>query len=399
MTDFDVAIAGGGLVGAALAASLADLPLRIALIDQHALTGMSDQRDEDGRSLALSWESRKILERLGVWTAIANEAARMDRVHVSQRGYFGVTRLRAADLRADALGYVAPYHSVAAALAERIEAQANLTVIAPASMTEIQAVPGAVELALDSEGGPSRISTRLLAGADGGQSSTRRLLGIGQQVTDYHQQALVANVRVEGGVAHEAWERFTEQGPMALLPLKNNRLALVWTGTEALTAERLAWSDGVFLEQLQGAFGYRAGEFTGVGKRVAFPLRQVLAGQLVARRAALLGNAAHSLHPVAGQGLNLALRDVRVLASLLAEGGDPGAWSLLDRYAELRGGDIRLTANATDALIRLFGQPSRLLAHARGAGLYLLDKAPLLKNRLARYGMGYRPALTSVLGT
>ncbi len=391
--DYDIVIIGGGLVGASLAAALADSDWRIALIDRQAPEALSHQAREDERSLALSWQSRKIFQQLGLWRAIATRAAPMRTVHVSQQGAFGVTRLSARDLRVRALGHVAPYGHLAASLNARLRDQANLTRIAPAWLSGLRAVPGGVAVEIEQDGASSALTARLLVGADGGRSNVRQHVGIPARETVYHQQAVVANVTVSRGPDETAFERFTAAGPIALLPLGGQRFSLVWTGDEAVSGQRMGWSDRAFLDALQRAFGYHAGRFVEVGRRETFPLRQVVATRVTSRRCALVGNAAHLLHPVAGQGLNLALRDVAVLAGLLAAAADPGDPELLARYAALRMSDIRLTAEATDRLIRLFAQPSALMRHLRGAGLCLMDKLPPLKNRLARFGMGFRRSL------
>ncbi|HGG59373.1 MAG TPA: 2-octaprenyl-6-methoxyphenyl hydroxylase [Gammaproteobacteria bacterium] len=397
--DYDLTIIGGGLVGASLAVALAGTDWRVALIDQQALRRLSDEADEDERSLALSWQSGKIFQRLGVWEAIAQRAAPMRTVHVSQQGSFGVTRLRAADLRVGALGHVVPYRHLAATLNARIEGQTNLTRLAPARLAGLRATPGGVAVDLDQEGKTTTLTTRLLVGADGGRSNVRQHLGMPARETAYHQQAIVANITVSHGPDKVAFERFTAEGPMAMLPLGESRYSLVWTGDEATTARRMALPDGAFLDALQRAFGYYAGRLISAGRRETFPLRQAVATRVTSRRCALVGNAAHLLHPVAGQGLNLALRDVAALASLLASANDPGHPDLLARYAQLRMTDIRLTAEATDKLIRLFADPSALMRHQRGAGLCLLDKLPPVKNRLARFGMGLRRPLAAQLGS
>lgn len=400
-SSFDVVIVGGGLVGASLAVALAPIGLRIAMIESRAFPETAASDDYDERSIALSYQSKKILQGLGIWSAIEPQATPINTVHVSEKGRFGATRLSAKEIAAKALGYVVMYRDLMHAAGSALRQQSNLSRYIPAKLIHVEPAEDAVSLTIETNDGSQKIiSAKLLVGADGGQSSTRKLLKIPARSVDYQQQALVANLTVSGSPGTEAFERFTPNGPLALLPLgvdRGDRFALVWTGTVKRTTARMALDDASFLAAVQAEVGHRVGALHKVGKREVFPLHQLVAKRLTARRTVLVGNAAHLLHPVAGQGLNLALRDVAVLSQLLCECQDPGDYGVLDEYTKLRKWDIDLTAATTYSLIQIFGHQSAILSHLRGASLTLLDKIPPLKKRLARNGMGLRRALHGTL--
>ena len=397
--DYDIVIIGSGLAGASLAVALASTRHRVALVDRRAFSQDDGglERSYDERSLALGYGSRTIYQGIGVWPVLHKQAAAIERVHVSERGRLGVTRLDAQAFGLPALGYVVTMRHLASTLAATFAAQKNLTLLMPASLQALETESDRVTLQLDMNGETTTISTRLLVATDGAQSVARDLLGIATDVSDYDQHAVIANITPQKRHQFEAFERLTPNGPIALLPIDEKRCSLVWTHSPENAAEVMQLPDTEFLCQLQQQFGYRLGRFTHVGKREVYPLRLVLADRLIAPRAVVMGNAAHTLHPIAGQGLNLALRDVAVLAEQVAKQQDPGEWAGLWAYADARMPDIQATAHATDGLLRLSTQPSPWLAHARGAGLIALDRAPGMKARLARFGMGFRDELQGPL--
>ena len=388
--SFDVAIVGGGLVGATLAEALRPTGLRLALVEARPLPAAADGDDYDERSLALGWGSRQILAGLGLWDALAAHATPMTEVHVSERGRFGVTRLRARDERLPALGYVLTLRHLGAALAARLADHPRLTVFRPAEARAVTQEAAAVRLRLAGDGAPEAIRARLLVAADGSDSPLRARLGIAARQVDYGQWGVIGNLTPRHPPAGRAFERFTPDGPLALLPLAGDRCAFVWTLPPARAEAALALDERDFLAALQARFGRRLGAFRRVGRRQGFPLRLVRPARLVAGRGLLIGNAAHTLHPIAGQGFNLALRDVAELAQRLAGAADPGAPELLAAWARRRQADIDATQRATDGLLRLFTNPWPPLSHARAAGLLLLDRLPPLKHRLAWLGMGWR---------
>ncbi len=379
----DVAIAGGGMVGLSLAAALADLPLEVAVVEPVAAEA-DEQPSFDSRTTALSSGSRRALEAVGVWPALAARATPIRRIHVSERGVFGTATLEAGEQGLAALGYTIENRLLGQALRERVARAARVRLY-PGRVAVLE--PGADAMRLTTDTGEV-IGARLLVAADGAQSSVRAALGIAASVADYGQHAVIAHVDTTRFHEYTAYERFTATGPLAVLPIGEGRSAVVWTLAPDAARRALALDDATFLAELQQAFGLRLGRFTRVGRRQSYPLALTQAERLTAPRAAVLGNAAQSLHPVAGQGFNLALRDVAMLAELLAEGGDPGAPALLARYAEWRAPDRAAVVRFTDSLVRGFGLQLGSLGRARGHGLVLFDLLRPVKREFARRTMG-----------
>jgi 2-octaprenyl-6-methoxyphenol hydroxylase len=386
--ETDIVIAGGGMVGASLAAALEPLGLKVLVVEPRR-PGAPGQPSFDDRCTALAAVSRRIFQALACWEGIEASVCPITEIHVSDRGRFGQTRMRAAEQGREAFGYVAENRVLGRALWDRLESGPT-DVLAPATVTDCETGAGGVRIAVTTEEGPAEIRSRLLVAADGVNSGIRKALGVGVTAWDYDQVAVVANVepaKPHGGVAYE---RFAETGPMALLPMRGNRCSLVWTFPNELRDEVLAWSDDEFLGALQNAFGFRLGRFRRVGARGAYPLSLVRAEQQSVERVVFLGNAAHGLHPVAGQGFNLSLRDAAGLAECIADHGaqDPGAGIVLDRYSAWRRGDQRATAFFSDALIRIFGNPLEPVRIARNLGLLGLELFPPARAAVARQGMG-----------
>lgn len=381
----DVAIAGGGMVGLSLAAALAELPLDVAVIEPVAAdAGL--QPSFDSRTTALSAGSRRVLEGIGVWRGIAGEATPIRRIHVSEQGAFGTANLTAAEQGVASLGYTIENRLLGRTLRERVAAIPRLH-LCPAGVREVETGPDAVLLRTDA--GES-FAARLVVAADGAQSAVRTALGIPASVSDYDQHAIVAHVDTARFHDHTAYERFTPTGPIAVLPIAEGRSAIVWTLAPESARRVLALPDDDFISELQAAFGLRLGRFTRVGRRQSYPLALTRSERLTAPRAVILGNAAQTLHPVAGQGFNLALRDVAMLAELLADsgGGDPGADALLERYAAWRTPDREAVIRFTDSLVRGFGLPLAPLQRLRGSGLLLFDLLRPVKHEFARRTMG-----------
>ena len=381
----DVAIAGGGMVGLSLAAALAELPLDVVVIEPVAPEA-SLQPSFDSRTTALSNGSRRVLEGIGAWASIAGRATPIRRIHVSERGRFGTAILTAEEQGVAALGHTIENRLLGQALRERLAGFPRVRIL----HDRVAGLdPGTDASAIETDGG-ERYAARLMVAADGAQSSLRTALGVGASITDYGQRAIVAHVDTTRFHDYTAYERFTPDGPIAVLPIGEGRSAVVWTLAPEAAARVLALEDGAFLARLQEAFGLRLGRFTRVGRRQAYPLALTRAARLTAPRAVILGNAAQSLHPVAGQGFNLALRDVALLAELIASaaGGDPGAPALLERYAAEREPDREAVIRFTDALVRGFGLPFAPVAVARGQGLLLFDLMVPVKHEFARRTMG-----------
>lgn len=413
MESFDVAVVGGGMVGASFALALAQTRLRIVLAESVAPASAA-QPSFDERTTALGNASRRIFQALGVWDRIARESAAIRAIHVSDAGRFGFARLDAREQGVEAFGYVAANRVIGAALWERLAAS-GVALRVPARLEGIEIGADRVDLALQSglQGEPSadrveHLSARLVVAADGAHSRVRTAAGIDARVKDYDQVALVANVATDRPHDGTAFERFTPSGPIAVLPLHDGSYTVVWARSPSQAQEALHLDERSFLRELQRHFGWRAGRFSRVGRRAAYPLQLSRAAAVVGSRAVLIGNAAQALHPVAGQGFNLGLRDAAMLAEILAgagadrgaadsaddadgadSGADPGAPEVLERFAEQRAADRRGVVNFTDGLVRLFGDSRGPVRAARNLGLLLFDLMPPAKSALARISIGF----------
>lgn len=388
MNDYDLVIIGGGLVGGSLACALAGTGLRLCVVE--AVPPRSEaQPSYDERVIALSWSSRRIFEGIGLWEAIAPGAEPIRQVHVSDRGRFGFTRLDHREEGVAALGYVAPARRLGQAIQGGL---AGVEMLCPAQLVGVRVRRERVALEVTVGSASRLLETRLLVAADGGDSSVRKRLGLAVREYGYGHEALITTVTPERPRPGVAFERFTDTGPLALLPMTAGRYSVVRTVREGEAAGLLCLSDREFVAGLQDRFGYRLGRFTRPGRRSAYPLKLMLARESVRRRLVLIGNAAHTLHPVAGQGFNLGLRDVAALAEVSARaaraGDDPGDDRTLAAYRRLRGWDQTTIVAATDALARLFVNPWLPVRWARGLGLLGLDLAPGLRHPLARRFMG-----------
>ncbi|NHN78668.1 2-octaprenyl-6-methoxyphenyl hydroxylase [Azotobacter chroococcum] len=388
MTRVELAIVGGGLVGASLALALQEgakaRGWRIVLIEPHA-PGEPYQPSYDARSSALSFGTRQIYERLGLWPAIARRAEPILQIHVSERSRFGATRLRAAEEGVPALGYVVENAWLGECLWQALDPEV-VTWRCPAEVLRMTPLRDGYRLQLDDD---SHLDCALAVLADGGRSDLREQLGIHVRQQPYGQTALIANLTPSEPHRGQAFERFTQDGPMALLPLADNRCALVWTRPTGDAGRLLALDERQFLAELQQQFGYRLGAFRQLGARHLYALALVEAEEQVRPHLALLGNAAHSLHPIAGQGYNLSLRDTLCLAEeLLGSPAEPGDFATLLRYQARQHLDQQLTVGFSDRLTRLFGMATPLLAGGRSLGLLGLDLLPPAKRWFARQAMG-----------
>ncbi len=388
MTQVNLAIIGGGLVGASLALALQETARqrgwRIALIEPFA-PGNAYQPSYDARSTALSYGSRLIYERLDLWQAIAQRAEPILQIHVSDRGRFGATRLQAIEEGVPALGYVVENAWIGHCLWQALDPQV-VQWHCPAEVTAMRQIEAGYRLQLNDG---SSLDCQLAVLADGGRSGLREQLGIAVNQTPYGQSAIIANVSPLEAHRGQAFERFTDDGPMAMLPLDGNRCALVWT-RDSRDAERLmSLSERAFLDELQQAFGYRLGALRQVGTRHLYPLALVEAQEQVRPNLMVLGNAAHSLHPIAGQGYNLSLRDTQALAEVLSDSQAAlGDYATLQRYLQRQQLDQQLTVGFSDRVTRLFSTAQPLLATGRNLGLLGLDLLPPAKRWFARQAMG-----------
>ena len=388
MSRFNLAIVGGGLVGASLALSLqAGAKARgwkIVLIEPFA-PGDTYQPSYDARSSALSFGARQIYERLGLWQDIARRAEPIRQILVSDRGRFGAARLSAIEEGVPALGYVAENAWLGQCLWRGLD-ESVVSWRVPAEVKHMQALADGYRLTLDDE---TELECDLAVLADGGRSSLREQLCIGVRQRPYNQSALIANITPSEAHCGQAFERFTDEGPMALLPLPENRCALVWTRTGKDVGRLAALDDRAFLSELQNVFGYRLGTLRQVGARHVYPLNLIEAEEQVRSHLVVLGNAAHSLHPIAGQGFNLSLRDAHALAeALLASDKLPGDLPTLLAYRERQRLDQQMTVGFSDQVTRLFGSTQPLVATGRNLGLLGLDLLPGAKRWFARQAMG-----------
>lgn len=389
--DSDVLIVGGGLVGASLALALGKAGLRVAVVEAHAFR-IDQQPNYDERSIALAQGSQRIFSGLGLWEQLADQVCPIHTIHVSDRGRFGFTRLRREEEGVPALGYVASARVLGNTLIRALEQLPAVELLAPARLLDFQVNDSEVAAELEVDDGTVAHRTRLLVAADGAHSSVRERLGIATRQWDYGQTAVIANVTPEREHHNVAYERFTDTGPMALLPMLGDHCALVWTVRSQQAEEILALSDTEFLARLQQRFGNRLGRFLNVGQRHAYRLQLLRARESIRPRLALIGNAVHTLHPVAGQGFNLGLRDVAALAEVIIDaqrsGVDIGAAAVLEQYADWRQADQRRVVAFTDSMVRIFSQPLPPVAWLRDAGMLALDLCPPAKRWFGRLTMG-----------
>jgi 2-octaprenyl-6-methoxyphenol hydroxylase len=401
--DFDILIVGGGMVGASLAHALKGVPLRIGIIEAYPLHD-ENQPSYDSRAIALSYGSKRIFDALGVWQAMKAETVTpITRIHVSDKGHFGAVRLDATEEGVEALGYVAEASVIGRALAADLASLPHVELLCPAALTEVQIDEDQARVTVEQNGVLRDVTARLVVAADGGRSTVRQQLGAKTFKLGYGQTAVIANViteREHGGIAYE---RFTESGPLALLP--NNapawmndsdsgerRWSLVWTVRDEMVEEHLQLSDALFIARLQKRLGRRAGRILSVTPRHAYPLGLEYVRDHVRPRLAFIGNAAHLIHPVAGQGFNLGLRDVAVLAEVLAaaaaERRDPGLMATLQRYAAWRRPDYLRVMGMTDGLARTFSNDFKPLVVARNLGMVAMDLLPPARRLLTHQAMG-----------
>ncbi len=401
---FDLIIIGGGLAGASLACALKNSTLKIALVEAFELNTDS-QPSYDDRTVALSYGSRCIFDSMGLWSSLAPFAEAINTIHISDRGHFGVTRLSKEQEGVEALGYVLEnraigqqlYADMADGLSEKGD---GITLFCPARLKTLQQDKQQVAVEILTGGESQKLSAKLLVAADGNNSQVMKLLAIGSSRQSYDQVALISNVTPGNKHNNVAYERFTDSGPLAFLPMQKNRCSVVWTLGPQQADSLYALDEAHFLQQLQQRFGYRLGQLKKAGKRQIYPLFLQSATQMVHGRVALIGNAAHSVHPVAGQGFNLALRDVALLSELIVDSlpgsptdsgqtaSDIGRQTMLQRYAELREDDIRRVYRFTDALVKTFSNNIAALAQLRSLSLLMVDVVPDIKHQLAAQSMG-----------
>jgi len=387
-----ILIAGGGMTGATLALAISHLTqgkLPVTLIERSEPTGRNHP-GFDGRAIALAAGTCQQLAAIDLWRSLADCATPITHIHVSDRGHSGQVELCADDYHLAALGQVVELFDVGQRLFKRLQQAPGVTLRCPDQVERVTRDASRVQVTLK---GGDTLEGALLVAADGSRSALAASCGIQWQRDDYQQLAIIANVATQRPHQGEAFERFTRYGPLALLPMSGNRMSLVWCHPADAESSVRAWDDATFLHELQQAFGWRLGRFTQVGQREIYPLALQIADRQVTHRLALVGNAAQTLHPIAGQGFNLGMRDVMSLAETLAaayrQQQDPGSYAVLQHFAARRQTDRAATIGVTDGLVRVFANHYAPLVAGRNLGLVTMNHLPWLQHPLAARTLGW----------
>ena len=390
---YDIVIAGGGMIGTSLALALAPLGLRVAVVEAVARKS-SSQPSFDERTTALSRSTQRMFEAMELWPEIVAASTPIRSIHVSDQGRFGFSHIDAAEQGVEALGYVVINRVLGSVLQAALADLDGVDVLCPARIVDVELAPDKATATIETDNGRQSLDCALLVAADGANSAVRDMLGITAQKNSYGQFAVIGNVVPERPIENMAYERFTEQGPLAILPLADDRAGFIWTVSEEDADRVMALDDTGFLAELQQEFGFRLGEFTRVGKRASYPLILSKALRLTATRSVLVGNSAHGLHPVSAQGFNLGMRDVAAIVDCIADACretpecDPGSADILGRYAEWRRSDQQKLVRFTDGLVKLFGSKRRPLRALRNVGMLGFDLVPGVRSVFAKHTMG-----------
>ncbi len=375
MMDFDIVIVGGGMVGATIAVALKNSNLRIALIDA------VETHAEDKRLIALNHSSCLLLKNLGIWPSLANHATPIRQVHISRRGHFGITRLNASELALNELGHLIPAKYINVALYDALAQLKNFTRLCPATLTDLHTELNHVSLTIAQQ----KINTRIVIAADGTHSTVRKLLKIPTEIIDYQQKALVTQIDLTRSHQHVAYERFLAQGAIAMLPLGENQAAMIWSGNNADIENLLKLSDEDFLQQLQQQFGYRLGKLKKSHERFFYPLQFVKAREQITQRIILIGNAAHTVHPIAAQGLNLALYEIAILAEhFTQQTSETLSLNMNSNYFQQQNFSLPLSHHLT----QLFSADFFILNATRQIGMVGLDLFPKMKQHFVKRLLG-----------
>lgn len=391
MSDFDVIIVGGGLAGSALAVGLAQAGKRIALVE--AFEPKADSRPSfDDRTLVVNAASLNILANLGILDD-GLATCPLKHIEISRAGAPGHLSLHASEHGCERFGAVIVARELGAAMLRRLESTAGIDSFCPEKLAGVEAKEDRVTIHLES-GRP--LSGRLLVGADGTNSTVRRLSSIDSERYDYGQSAMIFNVRCPERAADTAWERFTPAGPLAFLPQPEDRLGVVWIDRNEAIEATLAMSDDELVERLESRSGRQPGGFSSPGKRAHYPLALSRTPRPFAPRVALVGNAANTVHPVSAQGFNLGLRDVAALVDHAGAAEDPGRSDVLGAWFDDRREDQAATVRYTDTLARAFSNPSTIVQMGTALGLFAHAAAPALSRRLVRSAMGFREPVSTL---
>jgi 2-octaprenyl-6-methoxyphenol hydroxylase len=386
---FDVAIVGGGLVGASLACALEPLGLRIVVLEKTPPRAVN-QPSYDDRTLALSYSSCRILEGLGLWSELAGHATAIREIIATELGRPGRVKLNASEMGLEAFGHVVEARAFGSVVLERLEGLNGVTVQCPATVSRVEANEERAIITLEETG--EQLEAGLVVAADGAASAVREMLGIKVRSRDYEQTAVICNITPEHPHNGRAFERLTTTGPFAVLPHAGKRCGLVWSMKSEDVSACMEMPEADFLKAAHARFGNELGAFVKMGRRSSYPLKLVRALQDIDQRVVVIGNAAHAIHPIGAQGFNLGLRDVAVLAEVLAESSDDdvGSRSILTAYSEWRRPDQESTVAWSDGMTRMFASSAPLMATIRSVGMIAHALVPSLRRRLASSAMGYR---------
>ena len=405
---YDIVIAGGGMIGTSLALALVPLGLRVAVVEAVPRKEAA-QPSFDDRSTALSRSTQKMFEAMGLWPQIVTASTPIRGIHVSDQGRFGFSHIDAEEQGVEALGYVVINRVLGGVLQKALEGAEGVEVLCPARTVAVDLGDDYATVTIENaDGAQEALRCALVVAADGANSEVRSMLGITAQKTSYEQRAVIGNLLPEKDIDNMAYERFTQQGPLAILPVADGRAGFVWTVSEDDAERVMKLDDAAFLEELQREFGYRLGTFSKVGKRASYPLVLSKALRLTAKRSVLVGNSAHGLHPVSAQGFNLGMRDVAALVDCIDDNWgqkdrgqltylqtdkltvpdlfDPA--ELLAHYAEWRRADQKKLVRFTDSLVKLFGSERRPLRTLRNIGMLGFDFVPGVRSVFAKHTMG-----------
>ncbi len=387
--DCDVVIVGGGLVGSTLAYTLSKLSLKIILIENADPENL-EQPGFDSRSTAISKGSQKILSGIGIWEAIEDKTESINSIHISEQKHFGISRILSSEEGVGALGYTVESRFLGKTLWDKIKQVDNVNFFAPASLIDASFNNNYAEVSIKSKDYKKVLKTKVVIAADGVNSRVREILKIDYKKDFYSQRAIVANCRTELPHCGQAFERFSPSGPLAMLPLSDERVGIVWTLPEKKAEEFLNLEDQFFISKLQESFGRRLGEIKKIGKRFSYPLFRMRSSKIIDKRSVIIGSAAVHLHPVAAQGFNLALRDIASLAEIFSESknNDIGSEIVLNYYQRWRKNDQSKVSFLTHSLIKIFGLESRILSFMRGISLIGFDILPGTKKIFSRHMMG-----------
>ncbi|MDX1347040.1 MAG: FAD-dependent monooxygenase [Thiomicrorhabdus chilensis] len=387
----DAFISGGGPVGLMLALGLAQKGFEVVLAEAFEPNDalQNSKGSFDGRVLALSQGSRQALERIQLWHALEPFVTDIKHVHVSQKGYLGVTKLHADEVGVPALGYSIQSSDLGKVLWQAVRTQAHIHMLCPAKLIDFKEGDDSVLANVTTEAGESlQVQAKLMVGADGTDSKVRQILNLGIEQKSYHAFGVIAQIETEEAPCGWSYERFTEQGPVALLPMKDHFHKAVLVCPEDQIEQVMALDDEAFIDLFTLKMGERLGGFIQVSPRVCYPLKETYVPQMQSGRAVLMGNASHTQHPVAAQGLNLGIRDLDDFLVGLEPQQDLGAETYLRAYAQKRKSDHESVMGLTDSLIQVFQHASPVVGHLRGIGLMAMQAMPALKKRFARFAMG-----------